>query len=54
MMEELRQKNEVLQIENDKFHEKLADMRKEFEAASNKIKYESDRDMKEMKDRCTR
>jgi regulator of replication initiation timing len=54
MMEELRQKNEILQIENDKFHQKLADAMKEFDAATNKIKYESERDMREMKDRCTR
>jgi len=37
MMEELRKRNDMLQIENDKFHEKLSDMRKEFEAETNKI-----------------
>ena len=41
-MEELRKRNDLLQIENDKFHEKLADMSKEFNAKTNKIKYESE------------
>jgi len=37
MMEELRKRNDMLQIENDKFHEKLSDMRKDFEVETNKI-----------------
>ena len=37
MMEELRKRTDMLQIENDKFHEKLSDMRKDFEVETNKI-----------------
>ena len=32
MMEELRKRNDMLQLENDKFNEKLNQMKKEFEA----------------------
>jgi len=54
MMEELRKRNDMLQIENDKFHEKLSDMRKEFEGETNKIVYQSKKEMDEMNTRCTR
>jgi len=52
MMEELRKRNDLLQIENDKFHEKLNEMRKEFDAMTNKIKYEADVKMREVNERC--
>jgi regulator of replication initiation timing len=42
MMEELRKRNDMLQIENDKFHDKLNEMRLHFEAESNQTKYDSD------------
>ena len=42
MMEELRKRNDLLQIENDKFHEKLNEMKKFFEKESIQIKYDSE------------
>ena len=37
MMEELRKRNDMLQAENDKFHEKLNEMKKEFASETAKI-----------------
>ncbi len=42
MMEELRKRNDLLQIENDKFHDKLNEMKKSFEKESIQVKYDSE------------